>query len=341
MSQSIQGCMVSSFTTQIKPLIKKTSEVTKSEVITLNQPNVTYVYRTKEQMKAMFDVIFPNLLHPTSGRLKAEGALLKLIAGRCSKGLEIITQEELGKWIKDYEYNKPLSDRQIRTAINRLKDLGLINYERSNPAIMKSPYRYTVTELAKDIYWYLLYCNKGSTRLEHEEVNKELVDKILKRKIISFPGKKTSGQKSSTKSVPSKKTSGNINILRINNIGSSSSNPIPEDKKVRDITFSPAQNYVIGNCVKDHGFNPNQTIIFLDDIKKEYGSYLTSRYYNSDKFKVALDAFARETAERYHFNVNNSEKPNSSVPTIRNFRSVGANLANLGPISPFVEKLTR
>lgn len=323
---STQARIVPNTTNQINPQPKKTSEITKSEVVTLTQPNVQYVFRTKEQMKAMFDVIFPNLLHPKSGRLKSEGALLKLIAGRCSKGLEIITQEELGKWIKDYEYNKSLSDRQIKTTIKRLRDLGLINYERSNPKIMKSPYRYTVTELGKDIYWYLLYCNKGATRLEHEEVNKELVDKILKRKIIAFPGKKTAYQKSSTKSVSSKKTARNINIIRINNKRSLSDQSIQEEDIVSKITFSPAQLYLIDNCVKDHGFSSTHRIIFLDEIKKEYGDYLTSRYYNSDKFKVALDSFAKETSEKYYFEVmdkNPLNRPKNSLgASLGDFRSV-------------------
>ncbi|CAB4128615.1 hypothetical protein UFOVP270_2 [uncultured Caudovirales phage] len=186
------GKILSNLAPQINPPTEKKSN--SPEILSVQEirnvkllGQIKVIERTNDYMNKLYnEIIYPHLQTKSTGRPKAPMILLKLIVGRMIEagwGRCVVKQEVLGSEMMQYGYDKPLTDRQIRRHIKLLKDIGLIDYQRS--AGHKSVYEYTATPEAIDIYFYLIKRNVSYVRLCVLDTKTGAVDKIYTKKQVS------------------------------------------------------------------------------------------------------------------------------------------------------------
>lgn len=148
--------------------------------------------QTNKELEALRPSLFN---HATSGRYLSTRILFKIIAGRYIKYRNCVTkQDTLGVEMESFGYGKGITGRQVRKMSIKLRDAGLISYERSTKN-RASVYSYSVTELGLQCFDYFI--RRNVQKLSTVPVNKKHWPKkphLENEKKVPVETKKSSGR---------------------------------------------------------------------------------------------------------------------------------------------------
>ncbi len=263
--------------------------------------------QTNKELESLRSALFN---HKTSGRYLSTRILFKIIAGRYIKlGNCVTKQETLGIEMEAFGYGKQLKVWQVKKMCAKLREAGLITYERSTKN-RASVYSYTVTELGLQCFDYFI--RRNVQKLSTVSVNK----KHWVKKVPVENGKKSHLE---TKKITPRAVSQPIdkydnakknhtsNRYYINNIGAapvSSFNHKIKSSPICGTVATPrlAPNHIeaVHSFCKLHGMDKDKTLILLDDTAVALTESLSHGRPVND-FDGFLVNVADRAAQRYYW----------------------------------------
>jgi len=180
------------------------------------------IYRTQEYINTLEDIRYAVLQNRKTLRKSSASVLLKIISSRNEKFGNCITRQTvLADEMIKFGYHKRITEKQISRIANKLRDSGLITFIRTiKKNGYKATYSYKLTELGREIYFYVIKNNESNLQIKVLESTTKSVDNCSPLNKLSEYLSKMSGPKpvqSLYKSmVENKNVRSNINIPYLN-----------------------------------------------------------------------------------------------------------------------------
>lgn len=263
--------------------------------------------QTNKELESLRSALFN---HKTSGRYLSTRILFKIIAGRYIKYGNCVTkQETLCIEMETFGYGKELHIRQVRKMCGKLRDAGLITYERSTKN-RSSVYSYVVTELGLQCFDYFI--RRNVQKLSTVSVNKKHWPKksnLENQKKVPVETKKSAGRAISQviDKYTNEKKKCRSNISYINNIGASPVSSFSSKIKSSPICgtvatprLAPNHTEIVHSFCKLRGMDKNETLILLDDTALALTERLSQGHPVKD-FDGFLVMVANHAADKYYW----------------------------------------
>ncbi len=163
---------------------------TKSNLCSNSISHIEFRYITNEHFDFLQE-LSTKFLFFASGDKKISFGALKLICSRDLKyGSCITKQQVMAKEVCNFGSSKVVGERQLRRILEKLREAGLITYERSGKK--RSANRYEATALGRELYFLFIQDNRDyiqyklSTKSVDKSVDNRLpVDKVIHKIPVS------------------------------------------------------------------------------------------------------------------------------------------------------------